>query len=874
MELAPGARLGPYEIVAPIGAGGMGEVYRARDSRLGRDVAIKVSAAQFTERFEREARAVAALNHPHICTIHDIGPNYLVMEYIEGQPPGAPQPIGDAVRYATQIADALDAAHAKGIVHRDIKPANVMITARGEAKVLDFGLAQFNAKIGEADASTMLVLTAAGAAVGTVAYMSPEQARGQAVDGRTDVWALGVMLYEMVTGSRPFQGATQASIFDAILNNAVALPSRLNPDVSPGLEQVILKATEKDRTLRYQSAAEMLADLRRVQRDTLTAPAPITNQPGVRSTGGSASQPIARPAGTRSPYLIAAGAIALAVAAGIFLLRPTQKPSRGRPVWEQITNFTDAASDPALSPDGRMLAFKRGGTWFMDRGQIYVKMLPDGQAIQLTRDDRAKMAPAFSPNGSTVAYTAADDGWATWEVPVLAGGEPHRMLANAEGLQWIDPRHILFSEIKESPLMSIETSQESRTDVRDVYVPPNRGGMAHFSALSPDHKELLIVEMYKDWLPCRVVPFDGSSKGKQVGPAPAGCTAAAWSPDGEWMYFTADTGQGGHLWRQRREGGAPEQISNGPTREQGIAMAPDGRSLITAAGTSHISIWIHDGDGDRQISSEGDTGAPYFSPDGTTVFYLGYSTENRAGGAELWAANLKSGRAERVLPGVAIAAYAISPDEKAIAYSTAEGPGGAGGLWYATLDQRTPPRNLLRSGVLTVAGIGKSGDIFYVGRDGQNYHSYRIASDGTGSRQIAGNLARAPGAFSVSPDEQWIISQRIESGFMILSAIPLNGGRAVDLCRNCFVAWSPGGKSLAVTLRSISGVGGVTGVIPLHGKNMLPVLPAEGIHSPGDLKKIPGIQVLPYEEASLGPAGSYAYTKEETLTNLYRIPLP
>src|SRR5580692_5520326 len=168
MPLPAGAKLGPYEILAPIGAGGMGEVYRARDYRLGRDVAIKVSAAQFTERFEREARAVAALNHPHICTLYDIGPNYLVMEYIDGQPPRVPLPIADAVKYSTHIADALDAAHSRGIIHRDIKPANVMITARGDAKVLDFGLAQFNTKKATAaagDSETELILTAAGSAI-------------------------------------------------------------------------------------------------------------------------------------------------------------------------------------------------------------------------------------------------------------------------------------------------------------------------------------------------------------------------------------------------------------------------------------------------------------------------------------------------------------------------------------------------------------------------------------------------------------------------------------------------------------------------------------------------------------------------------------
>ena len=418
----------------------MGEVYRARDLRLGRDVAIKVAAAEFTERFEREARAVAALNHPHICTLYDIGPNYLVMEYIEGRTPRAPLPINEAVRYAAHIADALDAAHAKSIIHRDIKPANVMITARGEAKVLDFGLAQFNTREKEGRSETAFMLTAAGSVVGTVAYMSPEQARGQTVDGRTDIWSLGVMLYEMVTGARPFQGATQASIFDAIMNRAPVVPSLLNADVPVEVERVILKATEKDRALRYQTAADLLADLRPIQRAAIAAVAVV---PAIAAS----PQPAAKPARQWGWYLAATGAFALAaVAAGFFLTRPPAKPVSERSEWQQLTNFTDTAVDPAFSPDGRMLAFKRGGTWFMDPGQIYVKMLPMGQAVQLTHDDTSKMAPAFSPDSSRIVYsTNTNAGWDTWEVPVLAGGEPRRMLANAEGLQWIDrAAHPLF----------------------------------------------------------------------------------------------------------------------------------------------------------------------------------------------------------------------------------------------------------------------------------------------------------------------------------------------------------------------------------------------------------------------------------------------
>ncbi|HEY2844308.1 MAG TPA: serine/threonine-protein kinase, partial [Bryobacteraceae bacterium] len=219
MPLSPGDKLGPYEILAPIGAGGMGEVYKARDTRLDRTVAIKVSKTEFSERFEREARAVAALNHPNICTLHDVGPNYLVMEYIEGTPLKGPLPVDQALRYAVQICEALDAAHKKGITHRDLKPANILVT-KAAIKLLDFGLAKFGAsgtgqavKPPNADTLTM-ALTGKNEIVGTLYYMSPEQlqsqANGQEIDGRSDIFSFGLVLYEMLTGKRAFQGSSPA----------------------------------------------------------------------------------------------------------------------------------------------------------------------------------------------------------------------------------------------------------------------------------------------------------------------------------------------------------------------------------------------------------------------------------------------------------------------------------------------------------------------------------------------------------------------------------------------------------------------------------------------------------------------------------------
>src|SRR6202521_5296293 len=236
MPLSAGTKLGPYEILAPIGAGGMGEVYKARDPRVNRDVAIKVSAARFTERFGREARAIAALNHPNICTLYDVGPNYLVMEYVEGESPKGPMPLDDALRIAAQIRDALEAAHDKGIVHRDVKPANIKIRPDGTVKVLDFGLATALPEPSTAEEHSILSteampLTQAGMVLGTPAYMAPEQASGKPLDKRADIWAFGVVLYELLTGRHLFKGEDVGEILAAVIKeepNLEAVPSSVH----------------------------------------------------------------------------------------------------------------------------------------------------------------------------------------------------------------------------------------------------------------------------------------------------------------------------------------------------------------------------------------------------------------------------------------------------------------------------------------------------------------------------------------------------------------------------------------------------------------------------------------------------------------------
>jgi DNA-binding winged helix-turn-helix (wHTH) protein/Tol biopolymer transport system component len=363
--------------------------------------------------------------------------------------------------------------------------------------------------------------------------------------------------------------------------------------------------------------------------------------------------------------------------------------------YTPLTDFTDSAVWPTLSPDGHMLAFIRGGNAFLTADQIYIKMVPDGEARRVTDDSRSKYGLAFSPDGSEIAYTVLESpgpAFNTYEVSAL-DGEPQLLLKNAAGLVWLDSRQLLFSQIRWGVHLGVVTSTVTRAGLREIYFPAHERGMAHYSFPSPDQHWALVVEMngngYFDQ--CRLIDLNGQHPPTSVGPMGA-CTSAGWSPDGKWMYFTAWVEGQDHIWRQRFSGGTPEQITFGATEEDGLAVEPDGRALITSLGVHESAIWIQEGSGQRPLSSEGEVvGWPVFSPDASILYYL--MRRRDAPSAELWRTIVDSGKSDAVFPGLSMTAFDLSPDGKEVLYATAASDGKTM-LWEAPLDRSSPAKKL------------------------------------------------------------------------------------------------------------------------------------------------------------------------------------
>jgi len=863
--LLVGRRLGSFEVRSLLGRGGMGEVYQAHDTKLGRDVAIKVLPQALTAdagrvaSLEREARVVAALNHPNIAAIHGLeesdGVRGLVLELVEGEtlaqkladvagssPPGLR--LKEALTLAGQIANALEAAHEKGITHRDLKPGNVKITRNGVVKLLDFGIAKVVTGEGPGldftQAPTVIDATRGGLIAGTAAYMSPEQARGTSVDKRTDIWAFGCVLYEMLSGKTAFQGDTVTDTLAAVLERDPdwkALPG----STPAGVRDLLRRCLEKDASRRLQDIAEARDTIERCQR------------------GWNRWRIVA----------IAAAVIAVvAIGVGVWLRTPARLADRSE--WVQLTNLPDSVIHPALSPDGRIVAFVRGQSNSIvpfALGQVYVKLLPDGEPVQLTNDKLPKMSPTFSPDGKRIAYTTVDPqfGWSTWTVPVL-GGTPQLTWKNACGLIWTGPGQLLFSEMKENPHMGIVSAAEDNAGRRNIYLPEHTQGMAHLSYVSPDRQSVLLVEMDQNhvWTPCRVVPMDGSSSGRLVGPPDAGCTFGAWSPDGRWIYVTSNAGGTNHVWRQRFPDGEPEQVTSGPTEEEGIAVSPDGRSLVTAVALRSMSLWLHDNGEERQVSLEGSAVDARFTRDGQTLLYRVVNTlGSYPQPGDLRIANLTTTRSESLSPGLQTIAYDISNDGQQLVMEASD-QDGRSRLWLARVDRRLPPQQVPNIEARQPR-FGPDGTIYFRRPEGAATFIYRVRADGSGLQRVSDQPIALLG--EVSPDGRWILGWNSRwFAFSLDGASPIVIGSSVGL------NWSSDGTRLSI-------VGGPVPedrsyLVPLRSGEALPAVPAEGFVTEEQIAKLPGARRV---NAWMVPGRSpdvYAFYRTTTQRNLYRVPLP
>jgi DNA-binding winged helix-turn-helix (wHTH) protein/Tol biopolymer transport system component len=583
----------------------------------------------------------------------------------------------------------------------------------------------------------------------------------------------------------------------------------------------------------------------------------------------SSAQPIAprHPARLLLTVTIAA-AVVLVAAATLFLRRRhANTPSAS---FVAVTNFPDSATSPAVSPDGRMLAFVRGSDTFFGRGEIYVKLLPDGEPVQRTHDGLYKMSPAFSPDGSRIAYTTVLTSFDTWVVPTL-GGEPHLMLANASGLTWIDDHHLLYSEILSGLHMAVVTSTESRRDARQVYVPPRERGMAHRSYISPDHQWVLLAEMDNSgWLPCRLLHFGGSNS-RQVGPPNAGCTSAAWSPDGRWMFLGVDDGQSSHIWRQRFPDGAPEQVTSGPNQEDGIAMMPDGQAFITSSGLVDSTLRVHDGRGEREISSEGFAFAASFSPDDHSLYYLVWSRRDSANfpGGKLMVADLASDRSEVVTPGMTISGYDISPDGKK-AVVAVRGADGNSHVWLVSLQHRFAPRQLTSAEGEDEPKFGDN-RIFFRQKQGAVNYVCRIDQDGAGYVRASDTPILDLEDVSPVGSLATVYARSSEENIPFASfALSLNGASPPVLVTNYlgYAGWNRQGTEFFLTSNTLMGkLDGKTAVFHVqHGK--LPPIPPGGLGTPDSLKNA---EILDHD-VTVGPSASvYAFREISVHRNLYKI---
>ncbi len=549
--------------------------------------------------------------------------------------------------------------------------------------------------------------------------------------------------------------------------------------------------------------------------------------------------------------------------------------------YTQLTDFADSASAPSLSPDGHMLVFLRGSALF-STDQIYVKTLPNGEAKRLTDSSEWKYNPVFSPDGSQIAYTVLHGKSFETRVLPVVGGESRLLLDNAAGLRWLGPDEVLFSRIRSGLHMGVVRGKLTNEQFHDVYYPAKEEEMAHYSFPSPDHSVAIVVQMdeNKNWTQCRLISLDHLSPWRYVGPE-GSCTAAAWSPDGSWMYFTASIKGKSHLWRQGYPNETPEQITFGPAEEEGVAMEPDGQSVITSFGVRQTSLWLHQPAGDRALVMEGDIlGSqlgeskypPSFSRDGKFIYYL--LRRNPDLEPELSRVDVNSGKSEAELPGVPMHDFDISKDGKRVLYSCRSSQG-ATDLCIASIDGNSTLRRIPVPGAL-FPRFGTPGKLFFDYVDGNSRYFEEINEDGSGRQKVL--PAPVFDDVLVSPARRWLFSAfSMPSSDVQFRAISLQGDAAKTYCSTpCYPYWSPDGKWLYVPVENAAGTNpGRSLAIPIGPNETLPEFPAGGIEPGTEPSAMPGSVSINRERVipSSDPA-VYAYLSVNTQRNLYRITLP